>query len=84
MTLDDAHDTYTKMAGKMSIFMQIRSHITNFDDLEAIEVLVKLAFGLCFTFSGVGSNPGWGVVFFLEFKIGFLLIRMIILALKPP
>ena len=47
------------MSGKLSIFRTARSHITKIDDLEAIEVLVKLASGLCFTFMGVGSNPTW-------------------------
>ena len=59
ITLSNAYDTYTIMAGKMSIFIQIRSHITNFDDLEATEDFLKLASGLCFTFFGVGSNPTW-------------------------
>ena len=65
ITLSNAYDTYTKMAGKMSIFMQIRSHITNFDDLEAIEVFVILASDLCFTLLGVGSNPSRCICLFL-------------------
>ena len=63
MTLDDTYDIYTKMSGKLSIFRTARSHITKIDDLEAIEVYVILASGLCFTFLAVGSNPNWGVVF---------------------
>ena len=47
------------MSAKMSIFRTNRSHITNFDDLEAIEDNSILTSGLCFTFLGVGSNPGW-------------------------
>ena len=68
------------MAGKLPISRRARSHITKIDDLEAIEVYVYLASGLCFTFLAVGSNPAWGVVFFSGFEIGFLLIRMTILA----
>ena len=68
------------MAGKLSTFRTSRSYITKIDDLEAIDVLVNLASSLCFTFLAVGSNPAWGVVFFSGFEIGFLLIRMTILA----
>ena len=68
------------MSGKLSIFSTDRSHITKIDDLEAIEVLMNLAFDLGFTFLAVGSNPAWGVVFFSGFEIGFLLIRMTVLA----
>ena len=35
-------------------------------DLEAMEVFLILASDLCFTFLGVGSNPDWGIVFFLN------------------
>ena len=64
ITLDHTHDTNTKVTAKMSLFMPARSHMTNFDDLEATEVLLILASDLCFTFLAVGSNPSWGVVFF--------------------
>ena len=64
MTLDDTYDIYTKMSGKLSISMQNRSHMTNFGDLEAVEDLMILASDLCFTFLGVGSNPGHRISFF--------------------
>ena len=64
-TPQHTNDTYTKMTGKLSIFMTTRSHITKIGDLEATEDFVKLTSGLCFTFLGAGSNPGWRTYFLL-------------------